>query len=237
VGALFAVQVALIFLFSRQPPEPALAPAHPGRVLLAPTLASAAADAWMTDPAQFALASPDGFSGRVWRERTVLRVEPRLWTEPPRWLARDLNELGRLPAALPLAPAPPAVAEAVPVVPAAVSIPTGRLQTRSLVRVEGDLASRPLARPLELPSWETTDVLQPSTVQVLVRGDGSVVSATLLTRSGLPAADQRALDLARAARFAPLASPADAQRFQWGQFVFVWHALEPAPAPATPPPS
>jgi TonB family protein len=82
-------------------------------------------------------------------------------------------------------------------------------------------------------------VLQPSTVQVLARGDGSVISATLLTRSGLAAADQRALDLARAAQFAPLTPPADSRRFQWGRLVFLWHAIEPAPAPppAAVPPS
>jgi hypothetical protein len=52
-----------------------------------------------------------------------------------------------------------------------------------------------------------------------------VLSATLLTRSGNPAADQKALDLARAARFKPVGSEPEAPALTWGQLVFQWQVV------------
>jgi hypothetical protein len=82
---------------------------------------------------------------------------------------------------------------------------------------------------MKLPPWPYTDVIAPSKVQVLVNAAGDVVSAVLLP-SGNPSevhdadADRRALDLARAARFAP------ASGLTVGQLVFDWHTVAP---PAT----
>ena len=75
------------------------------------------------------------------------------------------------------------------------------------------------------------DVIAPSKVQVLVDEAGAVVSAVLLppdNRAGAAAqydpADQRALELARAARFAP------SSRLTVGQMIFNWRTVPP---PAT----
>jgi hypothetical protein len=84
---------------------------------------------------------------------------------------------------------------------------------------------------MNLPSWPYADVIAPSCVQVLVNAAGEVVSTTLLpldnrseAASRYDAADQRALDLARTARFAP------APRLTIGRLIFNWHTVPP---PAT----
>jgi hypothetical protein len=80
---------------------------------------------------------------------------------------------------------------------------------------------------MPLPSWPYADVIAPSRVQVLVNGAGEVVSAVLLP-SDIPGevqdadADQRALELARAARFAT------APGLTVGRLIFDWCTVAPA---------
>jgi hypothetical protein len=69
-------------------------------------------------------------------------------------------------------------------------------------------------------------VIAPSKVQLLVNESGNVVSAVLLAPdSGFTAADQydqadqRALELARTARFAP------SSRLTVGRMIFNWHTV------------
>ena len=91
--------------------------------------------------------------------------------------------------------------------------------------------------PINLTIWPYANVIAPSKVQVLVDAAGNVVSAVLLPPdSGFTAADQydkadqRALELARAARFAP------ASRLTVGRMIFNWHTVPPPAtnAPAIP---
>ncbi len=77
-----------------------------------------------------------------------------------------------------------------------------------------------------VPSLPYNDVIPPSQVQVLVDAAGKVVSAVLLPPDNLlesaghyDAADRRALELARAARFAP------APRLTFGRLIFNWHTV------------
>ena len=98
-------------------------------------------------------------------------------------------------------------------------------QTSALV-VEGDIAQRPLLNPVKLPSLPYHDVIAPSQVQVWVDPAGNVISTVLLPAdNALEAAghyaeaDRRALDLARAARFAP------GPRLTLGRLVFNWHTV------------
>jgi TonB family protein len=62
-------------------------------------------------------------------------------------------------------------------------------------------------------------------VQVLVDAAGNVVSTVLLTPSGYDAADQRALELARALRFTPSSS------LTFGRIIFNWHTVPPIVSP------
>jgi hypothetical protein len=120
----------------------------------------------------------------------------------------------------------------VPVVPVEPS-----LAKTSTLRIEGGLTRQRLLTPMKLPSWPYVDVMAPSKVQVLVNTAGNVVSAVLLpsdnpseAASHYDVADQRALELARAALFAP--SPS----LTIGRLVFDWHSVAPATTNAPPNP-
>jgi hypothetical protein len=86
-----------------------------------------------------------------------------------------------------------------------------------------------LPAQINLTNWPYADVIAPSKVQVLVDAAGNVVSAVLLpSENGFTAADhydaadQRALELARALRFTPSA------RLTFGRITFNWQTVPPA---------
>jgi len=99
----------------------------------------------------------------------------------------------------------------------------------SALHIEGELAQGKWLNPVSLTNWPYADVIAPSRVQVLVDVDGDVVSAVLLPpdnpgETHYDAADQRALELARAARFSP------SSRLTVGRLIFNWRTVPP---PAT----
>ena len=121
------------------------------------------------------------------------------------------------PAALASLPTPPATASA----------------GKSTLRIQGELALRPLVAPMQPRSWPHTNLLASSVVQVLVNSAGEVLSPRLATGGGSPdtvqrMADQQALELARSLRFEPRA--ATGAGFTAGTLVFQWHVTAP---PAT----
>ena len=150
------------------------------------------------------------------------------WTEAPRLLSLPAGTLGSALggliqsnpfAAYPLdfKPQPELSSPSVPVPPA--------FAEHSLLQVEGDVARRRLLDEMVLPDLAYADVIAPSKVQVLVSAQGKVVSAVLLESSGWNVADQRALELARSARFEP------AVRMAVGQMIFNWHTVAPTANP------
>lgn len=223
IAIVFAFHVALIFIFG------ARKPAVPLPVKNAPSLAlvEEPADDWLTlnNATLFGLPNQAGFAGSMWTALPPLPFREQDWSEKPRWLmetdslavaalVRPFNRFVQtnrsadvhlefylpprlmvlsLPAESPFAPA-------------------------SMLQIEGGLAGRRLLNPLEIPSLPSTDVLEPSVVQVLVNAAGDVVSAVLLPPENFfeatatvdsdadKRAAARALELARTARFAPLAS-------------------------------
>lgn len=194
---------------------------HPDRTDLA--------QAWTEDPAQYALASAVGFSGPVWLQPPHLDTTSSAWDEPPRWLS---PEAGGNVASRPI-PSPgdvPAVSvvkhpqSAIPSLPPVQNSAPGR----SVLTLEGALAKRPMMGNLDLPVVESNDVLQPTTVQVVVDSRGSVLPAILLTSSGLASADRQALDLARSARFAPVDPRLGGTEWTWGRMVFRWQGVAPS---------
>ncbi len=149
--------------------------------------------------------------------------------EPSRWLALGESPLG---VALPLLTArrgegPQSVLA--PRRPAA-SLPEAQLHPLvggSTLRLEGGLEKfQPLAVP-SLPSWPHTDILRPTVVQLVVGRFGNVESAILLSSSGLAAADQEGLNLARRLRFEVKTDPSRSQPWVWGRVVFRWSTAEP----------
>ncbi len=96
----------------------------------------------------------------------------------------------------------------------------------SAIRMSQPLRALRLAEMPHLPVWTNVDVLAPTSVSLLVEIGRGVLSASVLPPgSGLAAADQEGLKLARSLRFEasnlevlPGESP-----LVWGAVEFVWH--------------
>ena len=228
---IFAAHVGLLFAFGARKPAVPRAVTDVPRLALADDADELIA---LSDPTLFALPHPMDLT--VLREHTSDLTQTSFrWTEEPSgWLDLSIATLGidfgkfmqtnrytglELQLKPPLKLAEPA-SPLEPIFPQV-----------STMRIEGGLAQRPLLSTIELPSWPCADVLAPSVVQTIVDASGNVVSVVLLPPgSGWDDADQRALELARAARFAP------APRLTIGRLVFHWHTV-PLPgtnAPASP---
>jgi hypothetical protein len=242
VAVVFAAHVALIFIFG------ARKPIAPKPVENAPslTLAGKSSGEWLglNNSTLFALPSSEGFAGTA---LTPVQIEFRRqeWTEPPRWLQLSADELGAafdefmqtnrfVKFELQLKTPPQLTAPVLPAQPA--------FAPNSTLQIKGEIAGRPLLRPIKLQSWPDAEVIAPSIVQVLVDAAGNVVSAVLLPPENFlevapvsdPAADQHALELARAARFAP-ASPTAASveanpaaHLAVGKLIFNWQTVPPS---------
>jgi hypothetical protein len=250
IAIVFVLHVMLIFIFGAHKPT------RPEPVVDTPSLALAsAANDWLdlNNATLFALPDRDGFAGEMWAPYP-LSLHQQDWTEEPHWLSGTnslpVNELGArfnrfvqtnvfAEVALDFTLSPPLAA---PVVPPP-SPPQG-----SSLRIEGDIVKRPMLNTISLPSWPYADVIAPSVVQVLVDAAGNVVSATLLPPDSYlepsalgdnmgpsavryAEADQRAVELARSARFAPLSPDAGSieanplAQLTVGRLIFDWEAV------------
>ena len=218
---VLAAHLVLIFAFGGRKPV------TPRPVINVPALALAdGSSEWLilNDPTLFALPSRVGFAGPAWLEPIHVGFHQQEWTEPPRWLQLPGGELGAVFSQF-MQTNPLATFQFELKPPPRFSTPLVSLEPKfaetSTLRIEGVLARRPLLTPMKLPSWPYADVVAPSRVEVLVNGAGDVVSAVLMP-SANPGevqdadADQRALELARAARFAP------APGLAIGRLIFDW---------------
>ncbi len=242
VAAVFVVQLTFISLLSAKPEHKSdhLTDLGTGICLLtAIDQADPHAELFvMRDPANNALVSSNGFSGRLWFGLTDVGQDRPAIAEPYRWLqpdqisiqikgSRGQPQVDSTPLQIPLVrPVPPEIG----------GVQIRPLLTNSTIRLEGNLARRQLLNPPALPTWEFTDVLLPTSVQVLLDEYGHVINATLLSRSGLAAADERALEFVRGLTFAR-ANDASSGGLEWGIITFVWMTREPAPVSAPAPSS
>lgn len=187
----------------------------------------------VSDPTLLALPSLRGFSGAAWMQFSTPDFRPPDWTNAPHWLPLDASSLGHAfeqfvatnqppPIQLASKPLPPPRAEP--------NFPNEPLPQFSRLRIEGELMNRRLLKPLELRSWEYTDMLSNTTVQAVVDADGRTLSARLIGSSGYQKADAFALLTTTGARFQPRADADGGKGLSWGRLVFFWHTL---PIPAT----
>jgi len=242
VTTVFVAQLTFVFLLSAKPERKAdhLTGRRAGICLLtAIDKADPHAELLvMRDPANNALVNSNGFSGRLWFGLPeVGRDRPDI-TEPHRWLQPEQinipikdNHRQSQADSTPLQTPPVR-----PVPPGIGALQTRPLLTNSIIRLEGNLQRRQLLNPPALPTWEFTDVLLPTSVQVLLDEYGHVLNAILLSRSGLAAADECALEFARGLTFAQ-SNDTSADGLQWGIVTFVWVTREPAPVSAAAPSS
>lgn len=234
IAIAVVVQVGLIYWFSEHSPRPVRrADARPAFQLIARPQSEWLA---LNSPTMFALPHALGFSGRAWLAVPTHDYRPAEAANVPQWLAlapgtlgesfREFmrtNQSGRV--AVAIRPAPALATPSVAATPA-----TARA---SRVQLSAALARRGLRSQWQLPAWTNTGPLQPSEVRVVVDAFGHPLSAVLLNSSGLPAADQHALELVRRAVFGPdeaaMRSPADGldAGLTSGRLEFYWLTLPP----------
>ena len=234
VALVFAAQVGFIFaLGERQFGSPRAAVNVPTLKLADDSDELLALD----DPTLFALPHVNDFASAVWLQMPAEPQPPFRWAEfpqPPPLTADNLgavfrrfmrtNQLAAPP--LDFKPEPKLSEPVLPLPPA--------FAANSTLQIAGDLAKRKWLNPISLTNWPYADVIATSRVQVLVDEAGDVVSAVLLpsdnpeeAASHYNDADQYAVELARAARFAP------ASHLTVGRLIFNWRAVPP-PAPNPP---
>jgi TonB family protein len=177
----------------------------------------------LDDPTLFALPHEQDFASAVWLKISGVKQPPFRFTESPRYLlAPDAENLGATfqqfmqtnyfaGYQLDFKPQPRLSEPVLTIEPA--------LAQNSTLQIVGELAQRKLLNEINPPSLPFNDVIAPSKVQALVDTAGNVVSVVLLESSGLDAADSRALEIARAARFAP------AKNLAVGQMIFNWRTI------------
>jgi len=160
------------------------------------------------------------------------------WAEKPYWLNLPIQQLGQLLATFAgtnLSEAKLSLqSETSLIMPAAPPPPEPRQPSR--VRVTGELARRQLLTEFQLASWPHNDILTNTVIGVVVKADGQVLSADLVSGSGLVSADQQALNGASAARFnsvetsGPGRNENPLNELMWGTLIFEWRTL---PLPMT----
>jgi hypothetical protein len=195
----------------------------------------------LDNPTLFALPNPRDFAAAIWQQPPTNRPPSFRWQAKPGELPLpDTENLGaafvRFMQTNVFGDFQPDFKPAPPFAELAVHIETA-LPQQTTLQLSGALADRPLLRQPALPSLEWKDIIAPSRVQVLVGGDGTVISAVLLPPdSDLEAAgraskgDTNAVVLARSLKFAPAA------QLVFGEVTFHWHTT-PLPgtnAPANP---
>ncbi len=180
------------------------------------------------DPTLFAVPNAHGFSSEAWLKLSPPPHALSSWAKQDHFLELNVTPVDitkfrpiRPAAAALLSPnPPPRLTE--------LSVPEESLATESSVRLEGEIAARPLRRPLVLPPWPRNDILTNcSVVQVAVTPAGEPFTTRLDISCGWPQADQYALRVAKAARFQPLQTNVSEVvpphlPLAWGRMVFEW---------------
>ncbi|MEO8425497.1 MAG: energy transducer TonB [Verrucomicrobiota bacterium] len=185
------------------------------------------------DPTTFALVNPHGFSGEAWLNLRPFEHRVTDWISPPYWLKPSTDRLGAAFSQFVRSNQVSALTLAESAAPPAFLLPlvSSLVPTQSTLRVEGDLAHRPLLSPIKLTGVPHHDLLSNSVVRVMVNRSGRVLSHALLTSSGSPNADQLALNLSRNVRFQSLrtndnGSVREPMGLIWGQLIFQWLTLQ-----------
>jgi hypothetical protein len=233
IALAVVVQLGLILWFSaRGELKTRVAETRPAIELLAD-----AQGEWLalTDPTLFSRAHPKGFSQAAWLSLPSHSYQPADKGDAPLWLAPAPERMGAAFGDFVKDYRPEGVAVrgwGPPVTTAPSQLPfTPTFDSR--VELQGLLAARGILAQPELPSWSNADILAPSRVQVLVDARGNPVSAVLLGGSGLKAADESAVELARRMSFGAdrmvLENPASHadDGLMTGWLTFFWRTLAP----------
>jgi hypothetical protein len=220
---VFLLQIGLIFWLSGNS-KAAIRKASP-----APSLSIVSPESnelvALSDPTLFALPHYRTFSGAAWLRPHSVPAQSFEWSDEPGWFQPSRDdflpgtnsggaeiEISELVKTAP--PAPPRPAVAVP----------AQFPEKSKLKILG--FTRALVSAPSLPAWSTTNLLTNTVVRLMVDANGITRSQTILVRSGLPDADQFALNTSRNLRFAPIrgaiSSTNPVAGLTWGEAVFEW---------------
>jgi hypothetical protein len=239
LALIFSGQLALIYGLSNRAQLRERSPARAPVLQFTSGQASELMALW--DPTLFALPHRQGFSALVWNVRQPAETSAAPQAEPIEYLDFSDQGLGAIfnqfiatnrfePPSPAVEPAPDLGMPNI-ISPQAVSAP-------SRMRVKGDLASRKLINRIIVPPMPHTEILAPTVIQIMVDADGRAVSpgAVVPPGSGSREADQRALELARSARFesirptGPGSSATQPGGLTDGRLIFEWQTV-PMPTP------
>ncbi len=229
VAVIFAAQLALLWLWGDHRPAPAPVRSTASFHLLTKPLSDdqLAATIFASHPTLFSEPSRHGFSGSAWLHGPTQNYETPERTESPHWLELQPDRLGKSWPAAPTKrsdiPYELAGQSEPPVDLMLMNLPPEQVRTNSSVRIEGALESRQLNSSAILPAWPSSQLVNNTVIQLAVNGAGEVVSTVLLGRSGLPAADAKAMDLALNLRFRP--SGTSLSGIIRGKAVFTWQTV------------
>jgi hypothetical protein len=190
-----------------------------------PTHASALEE--VGDPAAFALPTWNGFSREGWLAFDRPQFKLTDWTEPPQWLAIEVDDLGSsLHQFMQSNTIPPLLIASKPLRQSPqreFPVPNVAASDRSDFLLEGELANWTLTA--ELPSWAHPDLLTNTVLRVVIDQHGQTLATTLLGQSGQSQADDFAVRMIRAARFQPKIGKKPKQPFASGNVIFRWHTV------------
>jgi TonB family protein len=183
-------------------------------------------EASLSDPTLFAMPHEEGFSGTAWLRHAGFSYRMATPVPPPQWRSPDASALaGDLPfAGRSLVADESRGPTRLPPVALRLPVPSGdsACDGSSGIKMDGALADRVLSSPLRLPAIEAGALLTNTVVRLLVNAAGEPVSAVLWQSSGSVQADQKALQLAKAARFEPLPGSESTLGATVGMLTFQW---------------
>lgn len=188
----------------------------------------------LTDPTLFVLAHPNGFSGVAWSQAASIpyslsvKVEPPLtWSNAPAALGMefakriDAPSMPGMAAALRDLPSPPRIAP--PEVP-------GTIETS--VQITGDLARRRVLRMPELAPIDPGLLTSNCVIHVVVDSGGDMISAVVWPPTSGDVLTARAIEFAKAMRFAP--EDSTDRDVTTGQILLQWLVMDHRSTDAAP---
>jgi hypothetical protein len=223
IAVLFILQIALIVWLSDSSKTPTLKRSTaPTLQILSPQFTD---QIELNDPTLFALPHYRSFSGFAWLRAPTVAALPFEWSDRPRWFETSTNEFLTIKSSRASEFALYELVKSAPPPPSAPPTPgISQFPQKSELKIFG--FARSVLSPPALPSWSSTNALTNTVVRMMVDGKGITRSQTLLVRSGLPEADDLALNISRNLRFESAASsPAPGEPGSgliWGEAVFQW---------------
>lgn len=226
---LFCGQCVAIYFLGQPPPQPA--PTVPSS---SQTIFAAVVEPTLGAEHPLGLAAiPSALSPRDLRARAHQTIPYPLDDAPPTerrlGIATRAEQLGRPPSTE--LPSWSNLTETLPELP---GTPQARIRpsARTTTRVVGALRQRKLITPAPAIEWTSPEPIQTTVTEVMVNGQGRVISEKLIEPSGNKTADALALEASRRLRFESVegikaATVNHPSNLVWGRILFQWGIPNP----------